>query len=296
MGERCLEPLSIASRILRISAASWPKFSLNLPTFLLVSARFLLALPAPLTIRIPRTLRPDFRLAPKATPPASPARAAPPASAGPFTFPAFPAADEIACPLLCAPLVTASLPFEATCLTACPGAPELPEDRLRELPLARGRPLPDPLDLRLFELLLPLRDERFRVDPDPREDADDRIEPLDRRRVPLLPEDLFCVLVFFCVLVLAIPGLLRILCELSPTAPEDRVSVSTPTLVGLLSHLLGVCPVMVPDPLQLNHEFANPGAKCDNISGQAVSLRRHNGEPATKGKRFRGTLRRAGEP
>lgn len=70
------------------------------------------------------------------------------------------ATDEIACPLLCAPPVTASLPSEATCLIVSVGPLELepPEERLRGLPLVRELLLVELLELRPFELLAPLRD------------------------------------------------------------------------------------------------------------------------------------------
>src|SRR5512132_4744170 len=110
--------------------------------FLLVSAMFLPASPRPWPTRIPRILRPEFRWAPKATPPASPASAAPPATAGHL---ALPAAEEMALPPAWAPSATASLPFEPICLTASPGPceRELADDRLRLLVLARERPLRD---------------------------------------------------------------------------------------------------------------------------------------------------------
>src|SRR5512133_3438307 len=124
--------------------------------FLLVSARFLPASPRPWPTRIPRILRPELRLAPKATPPASPASAAPPATAGHLTLPA---AEEIALPPVCAPSATASLPFEPICLTASAGPWELEfaDDRVRPLALARERRLREAPDFRPFAPL-PLRD------------------------------------------------------------------------------------------------------------------------------------------
>jgi hypothetical protein len=97
-------------------------------------------------------LRPGLRLVPKAIPPANPASAAPPAIAGPFSLPA---AVEIALPPVCAPSATASLPFEAICLTesAGPAALEL-RDWLRERALARDRLLREAV---VFALPVPFR-------------------------------------------------------------------------------------------------------------------------------------------
>ena len=155
IGERPFDPFSIASRIACISAANWPRLSPNRPTFLLASARFLLAFPTPLPTRIPIILRPE-RLDPRATPPAKPRSAAPPASAGPFS------------------LLAASLPFDATSLTVSVGPLGPAEERwLRLLEL-----------LALLGLLarLPLED-------------DDGVEPFARCvRLPL--EDFLRVLVW----------------------------------------------------------------------------------------------------
>ena len=112
IGELCLDPLSIASRVFRISEANWPTFSPNRPRFSPAFTRFLPVSP-PGRGRSPLSL-PGERLLPRATPPTSPAKAAPPAIAGHFTFPAVFATVR---PPLWAPLSTASIPFEATCFT-----------------------------------------------------------------------------------------------------------------------------------------------------------------------------------
>src|SRR5829696_4899922 len=176
IGERCFDRSSTASRILRISPANSPRFSENRPTPLPASARFFPALPTPLPTPSFRGFRPELRFAPRAKPPASPASAAPPAMAGPFSLPA---AVETALAPLCAPSPTASLPFEAICLIESAGAaaPEL-RDCLRLLELVRERPLREAPDL------------------DRPDDAVDRLAPFERPVFRRLACELFLVLVW----------------------------------------------------------------------------------------------------
>lgn len=189
--------VSSASRVWRSSAASCPAFSLNLPIPLPASAKPLPAL-RPFTIGLPISFAPGARRAPSATPPARPASAAPPASAGHL---AFSPAEEIALPVVLAPSAAASLPFEASCFAVSTGLPEPPEPfRLRLRVLAEREldcdwdELLPPFERPRVEVRLPVLPLRLLLVPP----LDRRVlPPLDRRVVPpellVLPLERFFV-------------------------------------------------------------------------------------------------------